>query len=93
MPENQLLASLTPSLSLADLSSTAQRQGAGLFAEAGMSGLAERLGAEKTRTEGLAGLYNSLISAQGNVAGASASSAGSTAGNVANSLLSFLGGR
>ena len=93
MPENQLLASLTPSLSLADLSSTAQRQGAGLFAEAGMSGLAERLGAEKTRTEGLAGLYNSLINAQGNVAGASASSAGSTAGNVANSLLSFLGGR
>tara|TARA_R110002012_G_scaffold97665_2_gene234549 strand:- start:1372 stop:2496 length:1125 start_codon:yes stop_codon:yes gene_type:complete len=90
MPEQQLLGSLTPAISLADLSSVAQRQGAGLFAEAGMSGLAERLGAEKTRTEGLAGLYNSLINAQGNVAGASASSAGSTAGNVANALLGFL---
>ena len=92
-PERELLASLTPALSLADLAGTGQRQGAGLFAEAGMSGLAERLGAEKTRTEGLAGLYNSLINAQGNVAGASASSAGSTAGNVANALLSFLGGK
>jgi hypothetical protein len=89
-PERELLASLTPALSLADLAGTGQREGAGLFAEAGMSGLAERLGAEKTRTEGLAGLYNSLINAQGNVAGASASSAGSTAGNVANALLGFL---
>jgi hypothetical protein len=93
MPENQLLASLTPALSLADLSSVAQRQGAGLLAEAGMSGLSERLGSEKTRTEGLAGLYNSLINAQGQTAASATGAAGGTSSNLLGSLFSFLGDR
>ena len=84
MPENQLLASLTPSLSLADLSSVAQRQGAGLLAEAGATGLEANLAAQKTRAEGLAGLYSSLLGAQGQAASSATNSAGGlfeTAGN------------
>lgn len=92
-PENQLLASLTPAISLADIAGVGRREGAGLFAEAGMSGLAERLGSEKTRTEGLAGLYNSLINAQGNTASAATGAAGGTSSNLLGSLFSFLGGR
>ena len=68
MPENQLLASLTPSLSLADLSSTAQRQGAGYLANASMAGLSENLQAQRNRAEGLAGLYGQLLGAQGQAA-------------------------
>ena len=84
MPENQLLAALTPSLSLADLSSVAQRQGAGLLAEAGATGLEANFGAQKTRAEGLAGLYSSLLGAQGQAASSATNSAGGlfeTAGN------------
>jgi hypothetical protein len=83
-PENQLLASLTPSLSLADLSSVAQRQGAGLLAEAGATGLEANFGAQKTKAEGLAGLYSSLLGAQGQAASSATNSAGGlfeTAGN------------
>ena len=93
MPEQQLLATMTPGIQLADIAGVGQREGAGLFAEAGMSGLAERLGAEKTRTEGLAGLYNSLINAQGNTASAATGAAGGTSSNLLGSLFSFLGGR
>jgi len=84
MPENQLLAALTPSLSLADLSSVAQRQGAGLLAEAGATGLEANLAAQKTKAEGLAGLYSSLLGAQGQAASSATNSAGGlfeTAGN------------
>ena len=67
-PENQLLASLTPALSLADLASVGQRQGAGYLANASMAGLSENLQAQRNRAEGLAGLYGQLLGAQGQAA-------------------------
>ena len=76
-PENQLLASMTPAISLADIAGAGQRQGAGYFAEAGAAGLEANLGAQQTRAEGLAGLYNSLLNAQGQTA---ASATGSVPG-------------
>ena len=90
MPENQLLASLTPALSLADLSSTAQRQGAGYLAEASMAGLGENLAAQRNRAEGLAGLYSSLLGAQGNVASSGAGAAGNTTSGLLSSILGKL---
>jgi len=83
-PENQLLASLTPALSLADLSSVAQRQGAGLLAEASMAGLGENLAAQRNRAEGLAGLYGKLLGAQGQTAAASTGSFGGLLQDIAN---------
>ena len=67
-PERELLASLTPAISLADIAGTGRREGAGLFAESGAAGLEANLGAQQTRAEGLAGLYNSLLNAQGQAA-------------------------
>jgi len=93
MPEQQLLASLAPAISLADIAGTGQRQGAGLFAEAGAAGLEGRLGAEQARAEGLAGLYNSLINAQGQTAASATGAAGGTSSNLLGSLFGFLGGR
>ena len=90
MPENQLLASLTPSLSLADLASVGQRQGAGLLAEAGATGLEANLAAQKTKAEGLAGLYSSLLGAQGNVASSGAGAAGNTTSGLLSSILGRL---
>lgn len=75
MPEQQLLSTLTPALSLADLSSVAQRQGAGYLAEAGMAGLAERTAAERSRNEAIAGLLNTII--QADAAGGEGGSGGS----------------
>ena len=77
MPEQQLLASMTPAISLADIAGAGQRQGAGYFAESGAAGLEANLGAQQTRAEGLAGLYNSLLNAQGQTA---ASATGSVPG-------------
>ncbi len=68
MPEQQLLASMTPGIQLADLSSVAQRQGAGYLANASMAGLGENLQAQRNRAEGLAGLYGQLLGAQGQAA-------------------------
>lgn len=72
--ERELLASLTPAISLADIAGTGRREGAGLFTEAGAAGLEANLGAQKTRAEGLAGLYNSLLNAQGSAASSAAGS-------------------
>ena len=85
MPENQLLASMTPAISLADIAGTGQRQGAGYLAEAGMTGLGENLAAQRGRAEGLAGLYNTLLQSRGDVA-----AAGESTGN---SLFDFFLGR
>ena len=73
-PERELLASLTPAISLADIAGAGRREGAGLFAESGAAGLEANLGAQKTRAEGLAGLYNSLLNAQGSAASSAAGS-------------------
>ena len=87
MPEQQLLGALTPAINLADLSSTAQRQGAGYLAEASMAGLGENLAAQRNRAEGLAGLYGQLLGAQGQTAAA----ATGTAGNASNGLFDLIG--
>ena len=89
-PETQLLASLTPALSLADLASVGQRQGAGYLAEAGATGLEANLAAQKTKAEGLAGLYSSLLGAQGNVASSGAGAAGNTTSGLLSSILGKL---
>jgi len=93
IPEQQLLSSLTPAISLADIAGTGQRQGASLFAEAGAAGLEANLGAQQNRAEGLAGLYNSLINAQGQTAASATGAAGGTSSNLLGSLFGFLGGR
>jgi hypothetical protein len=87
LPEQQLLASMTPALNLASISDAARREGAGLRAESAMSGLEGRIAAEKTRTEGLSGLYSALLGAQGNVGAAAAGGATGSGG-----LLSALAG-
>lgn len=86
MPEQQLLASLTPALGLADIAGTGQRQGAGYLAEASMAGLGENLAAQRNRAEGLAGLYGQLLGAQGQTASAAAGSAGNTSSGLFNLL-------
>ena len=93
MPEQQLLASMTPGIQLADIAGVGQREGAGLFAEAGAAGLEANLGAQQNRAEGLAGLYNSLINSQGQAASAGIGAAGGTSSNLLGSLFGFLGGR
>ena len=79
-PEQQLLASMTPALNLASISDAARREGAGLRAESAMSGLEGRIAAEKTRTEGLSGLYSALLGAQGNIGAAAAGGATGSGG-------------
>tara|TARA_R110000772_G_scaffold95285_1_gene193533 strand:- start:434 stop:1561 length:1128 start_codon:yes stop_codon:yes gene_type:complete len=88
-PENQLLASLNPALTLADIAGTGQRQGAGYLAEAGMSGLEANIAAQRARGEGLAGLYSALLGAQGQTA-ASAAGASGGIGNAIGGLFSNL---
>ena len=86
-PEQQLLSTLTPALTLANIAGTGQREGAALRGEAAMTGLEGRIAAEKARTEGLAGIYSALLGAQGNVGAAAAGGATGAGG-----LLSALAG-
>ena len=92
-PEQQLLASMTPGIQLADIVGVGQREGAGLFAEAGAAGLEANLGAQQNRAEGLAGLYNSLINSQGQAASAGIGAAGNTTTSLFGNLGNFLMGR
>ena len=74
-PEQQLLGTLTPAISLSDLAGMGARQGAGFTTEAGMTGL-EAIGqTELARANLLRDLYTSLLSA-----GGQASSGDATAG-------------
>jgi hypothetical protein len=86
-PEQELLASLTPGISLASIADLGRREGAGLRGEAAMTGLEGRIAAEKARTEGLASIYSALLGAQGNVGAAAAGGATGSGG-----LLSALAG-
>ena len=61
MPEQQLLASLTPGLEVASMADVARRQGAGLFGEAGITGVEAKLGAELGSGEILGGIYESAL--------------------------------
>ena len=82
-PEQQVLASLTPALNLADIAGTGQRQGAGYLAEAGMSGLETQAQTEIARANLLGQIYSSMLSAP---------SAQSSGGNTANQLIGGLFG-
>ena len=66
LPEQQLLSTLTPGISLADIAGTGQRQGAGYLAQAGTTGL-EALGqTEIARANLLRDLYSGLLAQQTN---------------------------
>jgi hypothetical protein len=63
-PEQQLLASLTPAISLADIARTGQQLGAQTFSSAGISGLEDILQAETVRSQNLRDIYSSILGAQ-----------------------------
>jgi len=68
-PEQQLLSSLSPAINIASIADLGRRGGAGLAAEAGMSGL-EALGqTEIARANVLKDLYGQLFSGAGSSAG------------------------
>ena len=64
LPEQQLLAALSPAINLANIAGTGQRQGAGYMSEAGISGLEDILQAETVRSQNLRDLYSTLLGAQ-----------------------------
>jgi len=63
-PEQQLLASLTPALSIADIARTGQQLGAQTVSSAGISGLEDILQAETVRSQNLRDIYSSILGAQ-----------------------------
>jgi hypothetical protein len=63
-PEQQLLATLTPGTDLANIRTTAAMEGAGLFGQAGISGLEDLLQAESMKTQSTANILQQLIQAQ-----------------------------
>ena len=68
-PEQQLLSTLAPALNIASIADVGRRGGAGLAAEAGMSGL-EALGqTEIARANVLRDLYGSLLGSAGAASG------------------------
>jgi len=90
LPEQQLLASLTPAISLADIAGTGQRQGAGYLAQAGTTGL-EALGqTELARANLLRDLYSGLLAQQTNAQTGERQE--SIAGGLFGDLISGIGG-
>jgi hypothetical protein len=92
LPEQQLLASLTPAISLADIAGVGQRQGAGLMAEAGISGLEDILQAETVRSQNLRDIYSTILGAQANQQAANTAAATNTGlfssiGNIGNAIV------
>ena len=74
-PEQLLLSTINPAISIADLSGTARREGADLLAELGAAGIAGRTAAETAKAEGLSAIYSALIGAGGNIGAAGAAGA------------------
>ena len=66
MPEQQLLATLNPSINLSEIQNTGARFGANLYGEATAAGIEARLAADAKRAEGLAGMYNALLNSEPN---------------------------
>ena len=98
LPEQQLLASLTPGIQLASLADLGRRQGAGLLTEAGVSGLEDIVGAEQARAQNIAQIYSALLGAQGQQAAARSGGISSgigglfgEIGDVGGSILDLLG--
>jgi hypothetical protein len=63
-PEQQVLATLTPGTDLANLVGAANQYGAGLFSQAGISGLEDLLQAEGIRAQSTANILQQMIQAQ-----------------------------
>ena len=82
MPEQQLLGTLTPALSLADIARTGQQLGAQTMSKAGISGLEDILQAETVRSQNLRDLYSTLLGAQANQRAAQTAAAGQAATNT-----------
>ena len=82
LPEQQLLASLTPALSIADIARTGQQLGAQTMSEAGISGLEDILQAESLRSQNLRDLYSTILGAQANQQAANTAAAGQQATNT-----------
>ena len=82
MPEQQLLGTLTPALSIADLAGVGQRQGAGYMSQAGISGLEDILQAETVRSQNLRDIYSTILGAQANQQAAQTAAAGQQATNT-----------
>ncbi len=81
-PEQQLLASLTPAISIADLARTGQQLGAQTMSTAGISGLEDILQAESLRSQNLRDLYSTILGAQANQQAAQTATAGQQATNT-----------
>ena len=69
MPEQQLLSTLAPAINIASLADVGRRGGAGLAAEAGISGLEALAQTELGRASALRDLYTSVLGAGGAAAG------------------------
>ena len=82
LPEQQLLGTLTPALSIADLAGVGQRQGAGYMSQAGISGLEDILQAETVRSQNLRDIYSTILGAQANQQAAQTAAAGTAATNT-----------
>lgn len=82
MPEQQLLGTLTPALSIADIARTGQQLGAQTMSKAGISGLEDILQAETVRSQNLRDLYSTLLGAQANQQAAQTAAAGQAATNT-----------
>lgn len=65
MPEQQLLSTLAPAINIASLADVGRRGGAGLAAEAGISGLEALAQTELGRASALRDLYTSVLGAGG----------------------------
>jgi hypothetical protein len=82
MPEQQLLSTLNPALSIADIARTGQQLGAQTMSAAGISGLEDILQAESLRSQNLRDLYSTILGAQANQQAANTAAAGQQATNT-----------
>lgn len=82
MPEQQLLGTLNPALSIADIARTGQQLGAQTMSAAGISGLEDILQGETVRSQNLRDLYSTLLGAQANQQAANTAAAGQQATNT-----------
>jgi hypothetical protein len=92
MPEQQLLSTLNPALSIADIARTGQQLGAQTMSAAGISGLEDILQAESLRSQNLRDLYSTILGAQASqqqAAGQQATNTGlfSSIGNIGNAIV------
>ena len=87
-PEQQLLASLTPAISIADLARTGQQLGAQTMAGASISGLEDLLQAETVRSQNLRDIYSSILGAQATQAAAAGGGSGG-GGSMVDDIISI----